>query len=56
MAYGHRVGKIVAFAYIDPNYAKAGQQLDVMINAKMRKAVVSIEPAYDADNHLPRGK
>ncbi|MGC6439292.1 MAG: FAD-dependent oxidoreductase [Candidatus Puniceispirillaceae bacterium] len=54
VAYGHSVGKIMAFAYIKPEAAKPGQALEVMIMNAPRKAVVLGDAAYDSENLLPR--
>ncbi|MEM7289351.1 MAG: FAD-dependent oxidoreductase [Pseudomonadota bacterium] len=54
VAYGHTVGKILAFAYVKPEAAIADTALDVVIMGKTRKAVVLGEPAYDPESTLPR--
>lgn len=54
VGYGHSVQKLLAFAYIKPEAATAGTQLEVVIAGKPRHAQVLAEPAYDADNTLPR--
>ena len=54
VAYGHTVGKILAFAYVKPHAAIAGSNLEVIIAGKNRKAVVLGEPAYDPQSLLPR--
>ena len=54
VAYGHSVGKIMAFAYIKPEAAKPGQALEVMIMNAPRKAIVLGDAAYDSENLLPR--
>ncbi|WP_170346255.1 FAD-dependent oxidoreductase [Ruegeria atlantica] len=54
VAYGHTVGKILAFAYLKPEAAKAGTQLEVVIHGQPRAARVLGEPAYDPDSLLPR--
>ncbi len=54
VAYGHTIGKILAFAYIKPGAAMAGTELDVQILGNPRKAVVLDEPPYDPANLLPR--
>lgn len=54
VAYGHTVGKILAFAYIKPAAAEAGTVLDVMIAGKARMARVLAEPAYDPQSLMPR--
>ena len=54
VAYGHTVGKILAFAYIKPVAAKPGTELTVVIHGQPRAARVLGEPAYDPDSLLPR--
>ncbi len=54
VAYGHTVGKILAFAYIKPQAAAPGTTLDVIIHGKPRAARVLGEPAYDPQSLLPR--
>ena len=54
VAYGHSVGKILAFAYIKPHAATAGTELIVVIAGKDRPAVVHDKPAYDPESILPR--
>ena len=54
VAYGHSVGKILAFAYIKPHAAAAGTELTVVIAGKDRPAVVHDKPAYDPESILPR--
>ena len=53
IAYGHSVEKILAFAYIKPEFAGAGTKLQIMIMGKIRDAVVQDQPAYDAENLRP---
>ena len=54
VAYGHTVGKVLAFAYIHPSAAAPGTALTVDILAEPRAAVVRETPAYDPDSRLPR--
>ncbi|MEQ8666748.1 MAG: FAD-dependent oxidoreductase [Rhodospirillales bacterium] len=54
VAYGHSVGKILAFAYIKPKAAAVGTDLEVVIAGEPRAARVLGEPAYDPENLLPR--
>ena len=46
--------KILAFAYIKPEAAKAGTKLQVIIAGKPRSAVVRVDPAYDPQSLRPR--
>ena len=54
VAYGHTVGKILAFAYLKPHAAKAGTALEVVIHGQTRSARVLGEPAYDPQSLKPR--
>ena len=54
VAFGHTVGKILAFAYLKPHTAKPGTQLQVFMNEKLRIAKVLSEPAYDPQSLAPR--
>ena len=52
VAYGHRVGSVLAFAYIKPYAARPGTMLQIMITGSLRSAHVLSQPAYDPDNVL----
>jgi len=54
VAYGHTVGKILAFAYIKPHAATPGTSLKVVIAGEPRAAKVLGEAAYDPQSLLPR--
>jgi dimethylglycine dehydrogenase len=54
VAYGHSVGKILAFAYVKPEAAEPGTALQVVIMGEPRVAQVLAAPAYDPENLLPR--
>ncbi len=54
VAYGHTVGSILAFAYVKPEAAEPGTDLEVVIMGKERKARILGEPAYDPESLLPR--
>ena len=54
VAYGHTVGKILAFAYIKPHAAVAGTALQVVVAGANRAAKVLGEPVYDPTSLLPR--
>ena len=54
VAYGHTVGKILAFAYVKPEAAVPGTALEVVIMGAPRAARVLGEPAYDPQSLLPR--
>ena len=54
VAYGHTIGKILAFAYIKPSAAETGTELEVIVAGQARAAKVLGEPAYDPKSILPR--
>ena len=54
VAYGPTVDKILAFAYLKPQAAKPGTDLEVIIHGVARKARVLGEPAYDPQSLKPR--
>ncbi len=54
VAYGHTVGKILAFAYVKPEAAIDGTALEVVIHGSPRPARVLSEPAYDPQGLRPR--
>jgi len=54
IAFGHTIGKILAFAYIKPAAAEPGTLLTVIVAGKPRNARVLGEPAYDPQSLLPR--
>ncbi|MEL6608887.1 MAG: FAD-dependent oxidoreductase [Pseudomonadota bacterium] len=54
VAYGPTVGKILAFAYVQPHAAVPGTALEVIIHGSARAARVLGEPAYDPQSLLPR--
>jgi dimethylglycine dehydrogenase len=54
VAFGHTVGKILAFAYIKPQAASPGTALEVVIAGRKRSAQVLGGPVYDPASLLPR--
>ena len=54
IAYGFSVEKLLAFAYLKPQYAVQGTRVDVVIMGQSRAATVQTEAAYDPDNLRPR--
>lgn len=54
MAYGHTVGKILAFAYIKPEAHIANQAVEVVIAGEPRPAKIIMDPVYDPESLLPR--
>ncbi len=49
-AYGFRVKKSLAFAYVKPEYAKIGNKLFIEIQGEKIKAKIINEPAFDKNN------
>ena len=54
VVFGHTVQKILAFAYIKPEAAIPGTELDVVIHGVARPAKVLGAPAYDPESRKPR--
>ncbi|WP_375229789.1 FAD-dependent oxidoreductase [Roseobacter sp. S98] len=54
VAYGHSVGRILAFAYLRPEAAAPGTALEVVIAGEARPATVLGAPAYDPESLRPR--
>ncbi len=54
-AYGFRVGRSIAFAYVEPEYAKPGSSFDIAILGARRRATVEAQPLYDPKNSKLRG-
>ena len=54
VAFGHSVGRILAFAYVAPVAAVPGTELEVVIMGAPRKARVLDAPAYDPESLRPR--
>ena len=54
VAYGHTVGKILAFAYVKPHAALEGTAVEIVVMNEPRPAMVLGEAAYDPQNLLPR--
>ena len=48
--YGFRINKSLAFAYVQADLAKDGNELIVEIQGQKRKAKILNEPAYDPQN------
>ena len=53
-AYGHAVGKSLAFAYVDPKFAAAGTEFDVLMMGNTRKMRVLADCAWDPKNERLR--
>ncbi len=54
LAYGHTVGKILAFAYVRPEAAVPGTEVDVVLLGEPRKGRILGQPAYDPASLRPR--
>lgn len=52
--YGFSVGKSLAFAYVKPEAAAPGTELEVMVLGEKRPARVLADPVYDPGNERPR--
>lgn len=53
-AYGHAVGKSLAFAYVEPKLIAPGTPLEILLLGERRKAVVLSGAAWDPANARPR--
>lgn len=54
IVYSPSTDKVLAFAYVSPDAAAPGTNLNVMIMGTSRKATVLAEPAFDPKNNHPR--
>ncbi|WP_170390809.1 FAD-dependent oxidoreductase [Ruegeria arenilitoris] len=54
VAYGHTVGKILAFAYVKPQANVPGTEVQVVIAGVPRRGRILGAPAYDPHSVLPR--
>lgn len=54
VAYGHSVGQILAFAYVKPEAATPGTEVEVVLLGEPRKGRVLGQAAYDPENLRPR--
>lgn len=54
VAWGPAVGKILAFAYLQPRASAPGTDLEAVVLGRPRAAKVLAEPAYDPRGILPR--
>ncbi len=52
--YGHRTGKSLAFAYVQPDYAAPGTEMTCWLLGEARKAKILADPVYDAANEKLR--
>jgi len=54
-AYGHRTGRSLALAYVDPAHAEVGRTIEVeILEDRCRATVLENEPVYDPANHRLR--
>ena len=49
-AYGHAVGQSLAFAYVEPALAQAGEAFEVLMMGERRAARVVPVPVWDPEN------
>lgn len=54
-AYGHRVGRSLAFAYLKPALVAQDVQLQVLTTSGMRNCHVEVDALYDPKNERLRG-
>jgi dimethylglycine dehydrogenase len=54
VAFGHTVGKILAFAYVRPQAAQPGTSVEVVVHGSPRPARILADPAYDPASVRPR--
>ena len=52
--FGHKVGKSLAFAYVDPRLAAVGTAFEVRVFGERRAARIIPEQAWDPGNERPR--
>jgi dimethylglycine dehydrogenase len=53
-AYGHRIGKSTAFAYLKPAIIDAGLEVTIDTSVGSRRAHIEMDAAYDPGNELLR--
>ncbi|MEM9360844.1 MAG: glycine cleavage T C-terminal barrel domain-containing protein, partial [Pseudomonadota bacterium] len=54
-AWGYRVGKNIAMAYLDPKYSDPSTEVDVLLIGEIIRATVCPLCLFDTENALPRG-
>ncbi len=52
--YGYGIGAFLAWAYVKPEAARPGTELEVMVLGKPRRARVLADAVWDAENQRPR--
>jgi dimethylglycine dehydrogenase len=53
--FGHRVGKSIAFGYVQPHLAAPGTRLEVEVLGRKLAASVAAMPLYDPKNERMKG-
>ncbi|MEM7564884.1 MAG: glycine cleavage T C-terminal barrel domain-containing protein, partial [Pseudomonadota bacterium] len=53
-AYGHRIGKSLAFAYVQPGLIRQGLSVTIDTSLGSRSAHIEMDAAYDPENKLLR--
>jgi dimethylglycine dehydrogenase len=53
-AYGHRIGRSTAFAYVKPALIRAGLEVTIDTSSGSRSAHIEMDAAYDPQNELLR--
>ncbi|MBY6066579.1 hypothetical protein KUW17_07500 [Leisingera aquaemixtae] len=54
VAYGHSVGKILAFAFVKLHVNVLGKEVEIIAAGEPRKGRILGEPAYDPKSERPR--
>ena len=54
-AWGYRIGKNLAMAYVDPAHGNEGTMLDVLLIGKSTRATVMAPCPFDPGNTIPKG-
>jgi len=53
-AYGHRIGKSLAFTYVKPELIRDGLEVTIDTSVGSRNAHIEMDAAYDPGNDLLR--
>jgi dimethylglycine dehydrogenase len=53
-AFGHKVNKSLAFAYVPPEKTAAGTEFEILVFNERRKARIIPESIWDPENARPR--
>jgi len=54
-AYGHAVGQSLAFAYVEPDLARADERFEILLLGQRCAARVLARPAWDPENVRLKG-